>query len=162
MKNNIIYKEKRTSTGIFGLLLFFTIAIVVFFGFQLIYGTVGSNPSPNWFRALFIALFILLTINFRHIEIKLTDEYIKVSYGIFSKTLNWVDIIDCEADEKNQFYGWGIRVGRYKKQWVQVYNVIGGPRVVFLTGKKTPKGLIISTKNSQEILNIAKRKISTQ
>ena len=157
MKENIIYRERRASTGIFALLFFVTIAMIVWFVFQLTRGPVGSNPAPDWVLGLLIVLFALLTINFRHIEIKLTDEYIKVSYGIFSTRLNWEDVIDCEQDEKNHFYGWGIRFGRYKKQWVQVYNVIGGPRLVFLTGSS--KGLIVSTKHPQEIINIAKGKI---
>ncbi len=40
-----------------------------------------------------------------------------------------------------------------------VYNVIGGPRVLFLTGKKKPKGLIVSTLNPEEIARIAATKI---
>lgn len=159
MKDNIIYKEKRASIGIFVLLFSFTIAMAVYFVVQLFYGPLGSNPAPDWFLALLTVLFFLLSINFSHIEIKLTDQYIKVSYGIFSRTLNWADVIDCEKDEKNYFYGWGIRFGRYKKQWVWVYNVMGGPCLVFLTGKKNPKGLIISTKNPQKILDIARKKI---
>lgn len=162
MKENSIYREKRASTGIFLLLLFVTIVMIAYFLVQLIYGPVGSDPAPTFFLAGFALFFILLTINFRYISIKLTDEYIKVSYGIFSKTLNWVDVVDCEEDEKNHFYGWGIRFGRYKKQWVWVYNVIGGPRIVFLTGKKNPRGLIVSTKNPQEILNIAKERLAVK
>ena len=40
-----------------------------------------------------------------------------------------------------------------------MYNVIGGSRVVFLTGKNKPKGLIVSTLNPEEIARIAATKI---
>lgn len=162
MKDHIIYIENRASIGIFVLLFLFTIAMSAYFVIQLIYGPIGSDPAPNWFLVLFIVFFLLTTINFSHIRIKLTDEYIKVNYGLFGTRLNWLDIVDCEADEENHFYGWGIRFGKYKKEWLWVYNVIGGPRIVFLTGKKKPKGLIVSTNNPQEFLTIAKRMIGHQ
>ena len=67
--------------------------------------------------------------------------------------------VACEADEEDSFYGWGIRLGRYKHHWVWVYNVIGGPRVVFLNGRRKPKGLIVSTAHPDEVISISNTRI---
>ena len=161
MQDNILYKENRASFGIFVILFLVSLTMVVYLVIQLIYGPVGSKPSPDWVLALLVLIFILSTINFSHIRILLTDEHIKVYYGLFGTTLKWKDIVSCEPDEKNHFYGWGIRFGKYKKQWYWIYNVIGGPRVVFLTEKTKPRGLIVSTSHPEKILEIAKGKIGT-
>ncbi len=160
MADTVLYREERKSLGITIILAVVTLAVAAFFFAQLAYGPLGSRPAPNWILGILTLLFLLAAINFRKITLVLTDSGMKVNYGVFGASLRWEDITHCGKDEKNYFYGgWGIRLGRYEGHWVTVYNVIGGSRVVFLTGKNKPKGLIVSTLNPEEIARIAATKI---
>ena len=156
-----LYREERNSLGITLILGLVTVLMVAFLAAQLIYGPLGTKPAPTWFLAALTALFALLTVNFRHITLTLTEEKVEVRYGIFSATRRWNETVACEMDEKHHFYGWGIRLGRYKSHWVWVYNVMGGPRVVFHTGKNKLKGLVISTTNPEEVVRISSTRIQT-
>lgn len=155
-----LYKERLFSKGIFIILSFFTLLMAIYLFSQIIIGPLGPKPAPNWILIILVVFFVLCTINFSYINTSLTQEYIKVNYGIFSMRLNWSDIKECELDEKNSFYGWGVRFGKYKGRWVYIYNVIGGSRIAFISKHKKPRGLIISTKKPQEIIRIAKEYIS--
>lgn len=87
-------------------------------------------------------IFILTTINFRFLTIESSEEGIQVVCGISKGRLRWSDIKSCEKDEKGFFYGFDVRFGRYKKEWVWIYNVIGVSRWCFWPGRKTA-GIII-------------------
>jgi hypothetical protein len=156
---NPLYQEQRTSLGITILLGLASSLLAMVLITQLIYGPLGTKPAPTWFLASLTALFALVTVNFRHITLTLTEEKVEVRYGVFRTTRRWGQVIACEMDEKHNFYGWGLRFGKYKCQWVWVYNVIGGPRVVFLTEKNKPRGLLVSTRNPEEVVRIASARI---
>ena len=87
MQDNVIYKENRASTGIFIILLMFTMIMIFFLGYQLMYGPIGSKPAPDWILALFVVFFLLTTLNFSHLRIKLTDDFIRVNYGLIGTKL---------------------------------------------------------------------------
>jgi len=154
-----LYREERNSLGITLILGLVTLLMTMFLVAQLIYGPLGTKPAPTWFLAALTMLFALLTVNFRHVTLTLMQDKVEVRYGIFGASRRWEDVVACEEDEKNYFYGWGIRLGRYKHHWVWVYNVIGGPRVVFLTGRSKPKGLIVSTAHPDEVISISNTRI---
>lgn len=151
----VLYKETCPSKGITVILGLFTLVILA----MAIFSPLKEDPVVNWILISTAILFVLLTINFSFITILLSDSGVKVSYGIFSSSLPWKEISNCETDQKNYFYGWGLRFGKYKKNWIWIYNVIGGQRVVFLTDRNKPKGLMVSTQNPQEIIDIAKGQI---
>ena len=154
-----LYQERRRSWGITFILGASTLLLTAVLIAQCVYGPLGTKPAPTWFLATLVGLFALLTLIFRQITLTLIEDKVEVRYGIFSTARRWEHLIACEEDEQNAFYGWGIRFGRYKHNWVWVYNVMGGPRVAFLTGKRKPKGLIVSTTNPGDVIRIANAQI---
>ena len=154
-----LYREARNSLGITLILGLVTLLMAMFLVAQLVYGPLGTKPAPTWFLAALTILVAVLTVNFRHVTLTLTQDKVEVRYGLFGASRRWEDVVGCEADEENSFYGWGIRLGRYRHHWVWVYNVIGGPRVVFLTDRNKPKGLIVSTAHPDEVMRISNSRI---
>jgi len=159
MEDKILYSEQRKSIGLTIILGFFTVLMAGYLTVHLIAGPLGARPAPIVVQAALSVFFLLMTINFRKLTITITESGVKVYYGVFGTTRQWKDIAACERDEVNAVYGWGIRFGMYKKQWVWVYNVIGGPRVVFVAKSKKPRGLIISTANPDEVIAAASKQI---
>ena len=155
MEENILYEENRLSIGMIIIVGSITLILTYFLIHQLLFGPTGTKSVPTYILIFLVVLFALSTINFSRIRIRLTDSGMSVYYGILGSERKWSDFTTCEKDGKNYFYGWGIRFGRYKKQWVWIYNVVGGPRVAFITSKSNPKGLIVSTLKPEEIVRIA-------
>ena len=161
MDNNILYKESVFSKGITIILGIFSVLISVLFIVQLSSGPVGSKPAPNLILGIMTGFFILTTINFSFLRITMTDKYIRIAYGIIGSKRLWENLQVCELDSENKFFGgWGIRFGRYKNDWIWVYNIIGGSRVAFLRKPGKSKSLMVSTKNPEEMVRIANEQIS--
>ncbi len=160
MEEHILYTEKKMSWGITMFMGFFALIVIVFLVSQIILGPIGDGPAPTWLLTVIALLFILLTLNFLQINIVLTEKKIKVGYGIFSASRRWEDIAGCEIDSENRFYGWGIRFGKYKNAWIWIYNIIGGPRVVFLSRHKKPRSLMVSTSKPDEIIAVAQKRLA--
>lgn len=149
------FTEKIFSKGLTIILSLVILVMAAVTVVQAISGPVGTKPAPTWVLIAFTLLFFLVTLNFLYLKIVLDEKGIRVSYGIFSSFRKWEDVDSCELDDKNYFYGWGVRFGRYKKQWIWIYNVIGGPRIFFIMKGKKPRGLMVSSKKPEEILRIA-------
>ena len=159
MTEHILYREDKLSIGITVILGIIAVLMTIYLVAQMLYGPIGSKPAPTWSLGLLAGFFILCTINFFKIRITLTDDRVKVYYGVFGSSRKWTELRGCELDTKNGFYGYGIRFGKYKAEWSWIYNVIGGARVVFLAKPDKPGTLIVSTRNPDEILRIAKEMI---
>ena len=129
--------------------------------YQLHYGPVGTSPASNGSLFVIMALSILIGINFSAIRIHLTDIDVRVSYGLFGKTLAWRDVASCEIDTSSvlRYGGWGIRLGMIQGKAVWVYNTFGGKRVAFLTKANKPKGMVVTTQNSEELIRISNQLI---
>jgi len=156
----ILYSEKNFSTGVTIILGLISLFLTGFFAIQLIVGPLGSRPAPDWLLAAIAVFSVATTINFSRLSVGLSEEGVTVRYGIFHASRAWSDVVSCEEDDERRFYGWGIRFGPYKKRWIWIYNVIGGPRVVFLTSGAKPRGLMISVKNPAEVLRVARERIA--
>lgn len=151
----MLYKENRISIGLILILGGVSVAAGACFFVQLAHGPIGSRPAPTWLLGAFALAFFLLTLNFSYIRIQMTAGGVFVHYGVFGKHLPWTAVTVCEEDTLNAVYGWGIRFGKYKGQWVWIYNVIGGDRVAFLTRGNSPRGLIVSTARPAEVIRMA-------
>ena len=153
------FKERVPSVGITVILGLVTAGIGVFFLYSLIYGPVGSKPAPAWLLGVIFGLFVLVTVNFMAIRIRIDDLGVRVSYGLFAATLRWSDIVSCEEESDAFYLGWGIRLGRLRGRWVWVYNVIGGRRVALLTKEGGPKGLVFSCRRVEEVMALVSDRI---
>ena len=164
MEKQILYRE--TVPAYFMAVLFWVIACWMGFNLyhQINYGPVGSRPAPNSFYAVGIIIAILIGLNFGAIRIRLTDVDVHVSYGVFGKTLAWKDIASCEIDTSSviRYGGWGIRLGFIQGKPVTVYNTFRGTRVAFLNKGSKPRGLVVTTRNPEELMRVANELIGMQ
>ena len=155
-----IYEEKVFSRGLTVVLAVATISLLFVLLYQTIVGPIGTRPAPNWFFLAMFLLFLGLTVNFSNLSIRITPRYLSVGYGIFKHNISWENVGDCYLDEAStvRYGGWGIRIGRVKKKWRLVYNVIGGPRVVLSLNKGKFNEFVFSTNNPQKVIEIVKQK----
>jgi len=156
-----LYEERVTSRWITLILAIPTLIFLFLLGYQLIVGPLGSRPAPNWFFLIMFLLFLALTINFSALNIKITDRFVSIGYGIIKYNIPWENIKDCYLDETSSFAygGWGIRIGKVEGKSRLIYNVIGGPRVVIALRRGKFDEFVFSTRNPQVVIEIVKSKI---
>jgi len=155
MPNEPLYRERRFSAGIFFILAAVFLIMAGFLIAQLILGPLGSKPAPTWVLALLTGVFLLPMLNFAFLTLTLTNEGVRVAYGVFSSFRRWDQLTAVEPDAEDGFFGWGIRFGKYRGQWVWVYNTIGGDRVAFVTGAARPRGLLVTCADPARVAAIA-------
>lgn len=160
MQTTRLYSEKVSSRGLLYILGAVTLLLFSALLWQLFLGPLGSRPAPNGILVAMVVFFALITYNFRTLTIELDETGLRVSYGWLSSFRPWTSITDVELDEKNHFYGYGVRFGRYKGAWFWIYNIMGGQRVVFHTGAGQKRGLIISTQEPDRLLSISKARVN--
>ncbi len=164
MEKQILCRETVPAYAMIVIFLIIAIGMAFSFFYQINYGPIGAKPAPNTFYVVGAVLALLIGLNFSAIRIRLTDVDVRVSYGLFSKTLAWKDVASCEIDTGSalRYGGWGIRLGRIRGENVWVYNTFGGIRVAFLTKGPKPLGMVVSTRNPKELLRMANQQIAMQ
>jgi hypothetical protein len=162
MEKRILYSETVPTCAIMAILLAIALLQAFMLYYQINYGPFGSKPAPNSILAGMASLFLLIGINCNAIRIHLTDVDVRVSYGVFHKSLLWKDIASCEADDRSalRYGGWGVRFGMVCGNKVLVFNTFGGKRAAFLTKLEKSRGLVASTRNRDELMRIAKQQIA--
>jgi hypothetical protein len=161
MGKQILYRETMPAHAMAILLIAVAFSTGFAFYYQVTYGPIGSRPAPNIIYAGLTIFFLLIGINFSAIRIYLTNADAHVSFGLFGKTLAWKDIASCEADSTNvlRYGGWGVRLGVFQRKKVWGYNTFGGKRVALIPKDIKLFGILFSTRNSEEVLRIAKKQI---
>jgi hypothetical protein len=157
MEKQILYRETVPAYGMAAIFL----VIACWMGFnlyyQINYGPIGSRPAPNNVYVAGIVIALLIGLNFSAIRIRLTDVDVHVAYGLFGKTLAWKHVASCGIDTQSvlRYGGWGIRLGMIRGKPVWVYNTFGGTRVAFLTRGRKPRGMVVTTRNPEELIRVA-------
>lgn len=157
MPTNPLYEERRRSTAIVIILAAVT-TILAFASIAVFRFGTNEDRAIAWELGLLTALLAVLAFWFRHIDIRLTDEGVRVSYGPFSRSLDWKDVVTSEHAHIPWYWGYGIRLALYMGRWIFVFNVLSGPGVVFLTKNNKPRGLYVSTLHPDQIVAIAQAK----
>jgi hypothetical protein len=133
---------------------------------QLIIGQQwGTKPLPDTALLIVALLFILLGVGILYIfyvlrletEVRSDGLYVRF-YPLTSKTINFAEIVSCEARTYRpikEYGGWGIRYG-----WKggKAYNVSGnrGVQLEFQNGKK----LLIGSQRPEEFAQSIKERMS--
>ena len=161
MQNETLYRERRFSAGIFFILAAVFLVMAGFLVAQVVLGPLGSKPAPTWLLALLTGVFLLPMLNFAFLTLTLTNEGVRVAYGVFSSFRRWDQLTAVERDAEDGFFGWGIRFGKYRGQWIWVYNTIGGERVAFVTGAARPRGLLVTTGDPDRVVAVARERLKS-
>ncbi len=150
---NSIYEERLFSRWITLVLGAVTLALLVPLLGQLQTGS--SGEVPVWFFPFIFLVFLLLTVNFAWLSIRVTDVDVVVAYGIIHHRVLWAEIVDCYVDRAPAAWtgGYGIRVGLYKGKRRLIYNTIGDPRVVLLTTNRALPEFVFSTAQPEELVS---------
>lgn len=161
MQKDTIYEEKIFSKATVLLSIIVTAVLLFALLYQILIGPMGDRPAPNWLLLCLFLVFLAITLNFSRLGIRMTPEFIVVSYGIFKHKIRWEDIEDCYLDAAStmRYGGWGIRIGKVKGKTRLVYNVAGAPRVVLSLKKGKFGEFVFSTNKPEEVINLVKQQI---
>ena len=138
MKHNIKYMERVISNKTSFLFIAFT---VLFFALSLWrFISDGFNVLTGVF-IFFSIFFLFYTINYRTLVIELTDESLKLSFGVFKWTIPINNILDCQLDDNLPLFmkygGAGIHFIFIKKKYRASFNFLEYPRILISLKKKS-------------------------
>ena len=134
-----VYEETLFAKRLTAILVVMTLLLFGLVVFQL---AVSTDSVQSTLGAVSVGLFVLfaaLTLNFRRLHIRMTEEDITIGYGVFTTTVPWERVSGCRSDENSviRYGGWGLRVTRIGGDWRLVYNTMGDARVVLaVTGSR--------------------------
>jgi len=108
------------------------------------------------FAPLFTLFFLLATINFSFIRIKIDSNKIKVSYGIIKYSIKPQNIEGCNIDKvpAYRYGGWGVRFSIYEGRKTLMFNIIGGNKVSILLKNRRFGRLVFSTNRPETVVKI--------
>ena len=148
----LYFEQQKTY---FLVVLVFILAAAVLLALVLWPGRPYSQLSK--FLLLFITVLdLLLFWSFSQLTIKITDEFLQLSFGLFKKTLNFSAIKDVAVADYDKFnyFGYGIRLGKDKS----IGYVARAGRGVKLSLES--KVYFFSSANPEQIQAILRQKIS--
>jgi len=156
MNTAVIYEEKIFLKGQTLLLALISSVFISILIYQAVIG-------PVWFLLALFLLFLILTVSFSNLTIRITSQGVSLEYGILKLNIPWENIEDCYLDNAPIFRygGWGVRVSRVGGKWRLVFNpVFGSPRVVLLLKEGKFKEIVFSTRNPEEVIKTVKQNIA--
>ena len=161
--DNLIYNEKVSSKWTAVLFL----ALTILFSLLLIWRVVSSNLDflAVVFFCLF-ALFLFYSVNYRTLIVRITEESLKLIFGIFTWTVPFENIEQCQLDDDLPFLkkygGAGIHFMLIRKRYRASFNFLEHSRVVIRLKRKA--GLIrdisFSTCQPNELIQLIQGAIS--
>lgn len=165
MNNDLLYKENVSSTKTEFLFIALTVLFLLLFIGQVI---VDGFDLPAIIFVCFFLFFLFYSINYRMLVIRLTSEYLKLSFGIFSWTVPFENIEKCQLDNDLpvpvKYGGAGIHFilvgGRYRTS----FNFLEHPRVVIGFKKKVGpvRDISFSTSHPDNVLRFIQKAISAK
>jgi hypothetical protein len=163
MNQKTVYEERLTARWMiatFGLLAFVFLFLALF---QTLRGPVGPEPAPTWLFLVLFLLFSAIGFNFRRLVIRISEEKIRVSYGLVRRVIPTNTITDCYSSRAYtlRYGGWGVRIWRSGKGgWILVYSVGGTSLVVLALKKGKVKEFLFSTKQMERVIETVRALIS--
>ena len=155
-KNNLIYSEKLTSWITTRLFLILTVIFLLLLIWRINFW--GMDTPAIVFACIFF-LFLFYVINYRTLQIRLTDNSLQLIFGIFHWTEELDNIETCSLDQLPAFYekgGAGIHFMMVNQRYRASFNFLEYPRVVIGLKKKRGwvRDLSFSTRQLENILQI--------
>jgi hypothetical protein len=154
MKNDWLYNEHVSSPK--------TEALFLVLSFLFLCLTIWRTKRSrfNVLTALFFfffAFFLFYTINYKTLNIRLTSESLKLTFGIFTWTIPLDNIAEYRLDEVPTLMrlgGAGIHFMMVHKRYRASFNFLEHPRVVIAFKKKIGpvQDISFSTRQPQDVL----------
>ena len=156
MKDELLYEEvlssDRTEALFLGLMLLFALLSI------RRVKTAGRDALAVVFFTL-AGLFFFYVLNFRVLRIRLTDQALSLTFGIFTWTVPLENIAGCELDQVPAAMRWGgagIHFMMVRKRYRASFNFLEYPRLViaFKKGIGPVRDISFSTRRPEELLSI--------
>jgi len=153
---NLIYSEKITSTKTS--LLFVILAMIFFALFGWRYSAVGFQFIPGLYAFLGL-FFCFYVINFRELEISITDQTLQLKFGVIawrSNIENIKSIIRYDPPFWIKYGGAGVHFAMVDGDYKAFYNFLEYPRVMIGFHQKQGwvQSLVFTTRQPDKILEI--------
>jgi Ca2+/Na+ antiporter len=162
MTDDLIYKERVSSNRTEALFL----ALMILFLLLLIWRV--NSGSLDILAAAFFCFFILFlfySVNYRILNIRLTSEYLELTFGIFKWTVPIDNIENCCLDEiplLMRMGGAGIHFMVIRKRYRASFNFLEYSRVVIAFKRKAGpvRDISFSTRYPDDILRLIQEAIN--
>jgi len=163
MSDKLIYLEQVSSrrTGV----LFIILMIAFFIPFIWVARTSLFGGWSTFFFCL-SAFFLFYAVNYRTLIIRLTEETIRLKFGVFSRNIPYDNIENCFLDTSvaPRSGGAGIHFMFIKGRYTAMFNFIEYDRVVVsLKVRKGPvRDIAFSSRQTEELMQIIREKAGLQ
>ena len=109
-------------------------------------------------------IFIFLAVNFRKLDIAITNEALEVGWMYPKKVIPWENIESAKTDKDSNIIilGFGIRGTRYEGKWVLVYNVIFAKRAMVYLKTGKVQIFVFSTKQPEKVVELINTNIKKE
>ena len=162
--DDLKYDERVTSNRTEALFL----ALTLLFLLLLIWRV--NAGRPNLLAAVFFcvfALFLFYSVNYRTLIIRLTSEFLKLRFGIFTWTVPLDNIEECRLDDipvLMRMGGAGIHFMSIRKRYRASFNFLEHPRVVIaLKSKAGPVwDISFSTRRPDDVVRLVRDAVSAK
>jgi len=162
MNDNLLYHERVTSNKTEALFLALTILFLVLLVWRV---SVEGLDVLGVVFSFFFGFFFFYSVNYRTLIIRLTPEYLKLTFGIFIWRVPLDNIEECRLDEiplLMRLGGAGIHFMFIRKRYRASFNFLEHPRVVIAFKRK--EGLVrdisFSTRRPDDILRLIQEAVS--
>ena len=81
-EGSIVYQERAFFWILSAIFIPLILIFLLLFIYQLLYGSVGNNPAPEWFYLIMILLFLILELGFSSYNLIITTDMLVVGFPI--------------------------------------------------------------------------------
>ncbi|TFH34606.1 MAG: hypothetical protein E4G99_09145 [Anaerolineales bacterium] len=164
MTDNLIYEERVSSNWTEALFAGFTILFSILAIWCLRAG------SPDLLISAFFFLFVIFffyAVNYRTLHIRITPEYLKLKFGIFTWTLPLDNVGECRLDDLPillRYGGAGIHFMFIRNRYRASFNFLEHPRVVIALKRKIGivRDISFSTRRPDDVIRLLQYSVSGQ
>ncbi len=161
MPNDLIYEERISSLRTEAVFVSLSILCLTLLAWRLIVSGAGTVAALFLFLSMF---FIFYALNFRVLVVRMSEEGLRLKFGLFGWTVPWHTVAEAYPDETSfwRIGGAGIHFSIISGRYRAMLNFLEHPRIVIEFKKK--RGLVrevaFSTEKPNEILRIIEESIA--
>lgn len=155
--DHTVYEERLAARRMMAILGVATAVTVAPTAYLLLTGKLGAVTAGTLVATS--AVLLAVTVAFRRLTIRCTDEGVTVGYGPIRTAVPWERVEEGSRDDVStaRYGGWGIRVTRVDGRWRLGYNTIGTQRVVLSVPGGRFDELAFSTGDPEAVLAVVER-----
>lgn len=164
MTDNPIYEERVSSARTVAFFSGLTILFLMLFIWRI------RIVSPDILSAVFFFFFVFFffyAVNYRTLIIRLTQESLKLKFGIFTWTIPLDNVGECRLDDLPmlmRYGGAGIHFMLIRKRYRASFNFLEHPRVVIELNRKVSlvQDISFSTRRPDDVIQLLQNAVTAR